>query len=177
MIISMALNQTGRIDVVFNATAPLVKESGPGKHAADLTTKEFMVPLTTIVKSNFIKAHAGVQCRSLGLAEAAQRLRARRFALAQYLKLPHVVVETGRDLGGPTNSRRPSPGSAWREAPCCPQRSILFGGNIRSCRHGPSSHCATKAAEDCAAAQRRFSGTAKRNQAIPLFHDVASAFE
>jgi hypothetical protein len=85
MIISMALNQTGRIDVVFNATAPLVKEYGPGKHAADLTTKEFMVPLTTIVKSNFIKAHAGVQCRSLGLAGAAQRLRARRFALAQYL--------------------------------------------------------------------------------------------
>ena len=90
----MALNQTGRIDVVFNATAPLVKEYGPGKHAADLTTKEFMVPLTTIVKLNFIKAHAGVQCRSLGLAGAAQRLRARRFALAQYLKLPHVVVET-----------------------------------------------------------------------------------
>ena len=78
MIISMALNQTGRIDVVFNATAPLVKEYGPGKHAADLTTKEFMVPLTTIVKSNFTKAHAGVQCRSLGLAGAAQRLRARR---------------------------------------------------------------------------------------------------
>src|SRR5215469_16417011 len=30
------VKQTGRIDVVFNATGPLVKEYGAGKHAADL---------------------------------------------------------------------------------------------------------------------------------------------
>src|SRR5262249_50841734 len=44
------VKQTGRIDVVFNATGPLVKEYGAGKHVADLTIEEFMVPLMTIVK-------------------------------------------------------------------------------------------------------------------------------
>jgi len=55
------VKQTGRIDVVFNATGPLVKEYGAGKHAADLTIEEFMVPLTTIVKSNFITARAAAR--------------------------------------------------------------------------------------------------------------------
>src|SRR5262245_3827149 len=55
------VKQTGHIDVVFNATGPLVKEYGAGKHAVDLTIKEFMVPLTTIVKSNFITTHAAAR--------------------------------------------------------------------------------------------------------------------
>jgi NAD(P)-dependent dehydrogenase (short-subunit alcohol dehydrogenase family) len=48
--------RTGRIDVVFNATGPLVSEYGNGKNAVDLPIEEFMVPLTTIVKSQFITA-------------------------------------------------------------------------------------------------------------------------
>jgi len=55
------VNQAGRIDVLFNATGPLAKEYGAGKHAADLTVEEVMVPLTTIVKSNFITAHAATR--------------------------------------------------------------------------------------------------------------------
>src|SRR5262245_51664722 len=46
------VKQAGRIDVVFNAIGPLVKEYGAGKHVVDLTIEEVMVPLTTIVKSN-----------------------------------------------------------------------------------------------------------------------------
>jgi NAD(P)-dependent dehydrogenase (short-subunit alcohol dehydrogenase family) len=49
--------RAGRIDIVFNAIGPLVSEYGNGKNAVDLPIEEFMVPLTTIVKSQFITAH------------------------------------------------------------------------------------------------------------------------
>jgi len=55
------VRQTGSIDIVFNAVGPLVNEYGNGKHAVDLAIEEFMVPLTTIVKSNFITARAAVR--------------------------------------------------------------------------------------------------------------------
>jgi 3-oxoacyl-[acyl-carrier protein] reductase len=55
------VRQTESIDVVFNAVGPLVNEYGNGKHAVDLAIEEFMVPLTTIVKSNFITARAAVR--------------------------------------------------------------------------------------------------------------------
>jgi len=55
------VKQTGRIDVVFNAIGPLVKEYGAGKHAVDLTIEEVLLPLTTIVKSNFITAQAAAR--------------------------------------------------------------------------------------------------------------------
>lgn len=47
---------TGSIDVVFNAIGPLAHEYGGGKSAIDLTIEEFMVPLTKVVKSQFITA-------------------------------------------------------------------------------------------------------------------------
>lgn len=52
------VRQAGGIDIVFNAVGPLVTEYGNGKHAVDLTIQEFMVPLTTVVKSQFITARA-----------------------------------------------------------------------------------------------------------------------
>src|SRR5215471_17682157 len=55
------VKQIGRIDVVFNAIGPLVSEYGGGKRAVDLTTEEVMVPLTTILKSNFITATAAAR--------------------------------------------------------------------------------------------------------------------
>ena len=53
--------QAGRIDAVFNATGPLAHEYGNGKHAMDLKIEEFMVPLTTVVKSQFITARAAAR--------------------------------------------------------------------------------------------------------------------
>src|SRR5262252_8538049 len=50
--------QAGHIDIVFNATGPRASDYGNGKPAVDLTTAEFMVPLSTIVKSQFITARA-----------------------------------------------------------------------------------------------------------------------
>jgi NAD(P)-dependent dehydrogenase (short-subunit alcohol dehydrogenase family) len=55
------VKQTGRIDAVFNATGPLAREYGNGKHAVNLNINEFMVPLTTVVKSQFITARAAAR--------------------------------------------------------------------------------------------------------------------
>src|SRR5262245_17873474 len=46
--INGVVTQAGTIDVVFNATGPLVKEYGPGRRAVDLPIEHFMVPLTTV---------------------------------------------------------------------------------------------------------------------------------
>jgi NAD(P)-dependent dehydrogenase (short-subunit alcohol dehydrogenase family) len=50
--------QAGKIDIVLDATGPLVEEYGNGKTAVELTIDEFMTPLTTVVKSHFITARA-----------------------------------------------------------------------------------------------------------------------
>lgn len=55
------VKQAGSIDMVFNATGPLVSSYGNGKTAVELTVEEFMVPLTTIVKSQFITARAAAR--------------------------------------------------------------------------------------------------------------------
>jgi NAD(P)-dependent dehydrogenase (short-subunit alcohol dehydrogenase family) len=54
-------NQAGTVDIVFNAVGPLAQEYGNGKRAVDLAIEEFMVPLTTVVKSQFITARAAAR--------------------------------------------------------------------------------------------------------------------
>src|SRR5882672_8007644 len=53
--------QIGSIDIVFNAAGPLAKEYGNGKNAVDLEIEEFMAPVTTVLKSQFITARAGAR--------------------------------------------------------------------------------------------------------------------
>ena len=53
--------QTGKIDIVLDATGPLAKEYGNTKNAVELPIGEFMTPLTTIVKSRFITARAAAR--------------------------------------------------------------------------------------------------------------------
>ena len=48
----------GKIDIEFNAVGPPAADYGSGKPALQLSVDEFMVPLTTIVKSQFITARA-----------------------------------------------------------------------------------------------------------------------
>ncbi len=55
------VKQAGSIDIVFDAVGPLASEYGNGKHAVDLPIDEFMVPLTTVVKSHFITARAAAR--------------------------------------------------------------------------------------------------------------------
>jgi NAD(P)-dependent dehydrogenase (short-subunit alcohol dehydrogenase family) len=62
--------QAGSIDIVFNAIGPRVDDYGTGKNVVDLTVAEFMIPVSTILKSQFItsrvaarymvKQHSGV---------------------------------------------------------------------------------------------------------------------
>jgi 3-oxoacyl-[acyl-carrier protein] reductase len=53
--------KAAKVDIVFNATGPLASEYRNGKHAVDLEIGEFMVPLATIVKSQFITARAAAR--------------------------------------------------------------------------------------------------------------------
>jgi NADP-dependent 3-hydroxy acid dehydrogenase YdfG len=55
------VQQHGPIDVVFNATGPLARDYGSGKNAVDLSVDQFMVPLVSIVKSQFITARAALR--------------------------------------------------------------------------------------------------------------------
>ena len=53
--------RTGSIDIVFNAIGPRADEYGNGKNAVDVTVDEFMVPVTTILKSQFITSRAAAR--------------------------------------------------------------------------------------------------------------------
>jgi NAD(P)-dependent dehydrogenase (short-subunit alcohol dehydrogenase family) len=53
--------QVGTVDVVLDATGPLVRDYGNGKSAVELTIEEFMLPVTTVLKSRFITARAAAR--------------------------------------------------------------------------------------------------------------------
>jgi 3-oxoacyl-[acyl-carrier protein] reductase len=55
------VEQTGKIDIVVDASGPLAKDYGNGKIAVELPVEEFMVPLATIVKARFITARAAAR--------------------------------------------------------------------------------------------------------------------
>jgi 3-oxoacyl-[acyl-carrier protein] reductase len=55
------VRRTGRIDAVFNAVGPLVSEYANGQPAVNLTVDQFMLPLATVVKAQFISARAAVR--------------------------------------------------------------------------------------------------------------------
>jgi 3-oxoacyl-[acyl-carrier protein] reductase len=59
--IESIVKRSGRIDVVFNAVGPLAKEYGNGTHAVGLAIEEFMLPLATVVKAQFISARAAAR--------------------------------------------------------------------------------------------------------------------
>jgi NAD(P)-dependent dehydrogenase (short-subunit alcohol dehydrogenase family) len=56
-----AIAKAGSIDISFNAVGPMAHEYGNGKNAVDLPIEEFMVPLTTVLKSQFITARAAAR--------------------------------------------------------------------------------------------------------------------
>ena len=51
----------GRLDIEFNATGPRASEYANGKPAVDLPIDEFMVPLNTVLLSQFITARAAAR--------------------------------------------------------------------------------------------------------------------
>jgi NAD(P)-dependent dehydrogenase (short-subunit alcohol dehydrogenase family) len=51
----------GSIDIVFNLIGPRLNQYGGGKSAAQLSVDEFMAPLATLVKSQFITSRAAAR--------------------------------------------------------------------------------------------------------------------
>jgi NAD(P)-dependent dehydrogenase (short-subunit alcohol dehydrogenase family) len=56
--VKSVVHQTGSIDIEFNATGPRVGEYGNTKPVVDLAIEEFMIPMNTVLRSNFITARA-----------------------------------------------------------------------------------------------------------------------
>jgi 3-oxoacyl-[acyl-carrier protein] reductase len=52
------VKEAGKIDIAIDVSGPLAKEYGNGKMALDLPVGEFMIPLSTMVRSRFITARA-----------------------------------------------------------------------------------------------------------------------
>ncbi len=59
--VDRVVRNAGGVDIVFNAIGPLPQEYGGGRNAVDLTTEEFMVPLNTVVRSQFITSMAAAR--------------------------------------------------------------------------------------------------------------------
>src|SRR5215472_13652872 len=55
------VKEAGKIDILIDFAGPLAKEYGNGKLAVDLPVEEFMLPLTTMVRSRFITARAAAR--------------------------------------------------------------------------------------------------------------------
>jgi 3-oxoacyl-[acyl-carrier protein] reductase len=55
------VKQSGKLDIVLDAAGPLAKDYGNGKNAVELPVEEFMVPLSTMVRSRFITARAAAR--------------------------------------------------------------------------------------------------------------------
>ena len=55
------VKEAGKIDILIDFAGPLAREYGNGKLAVDLPVEEFMVPLTTMVRSRFITARAAAR--------------------------------------------------------------------------------------------------------------------
>jgi 3-oxoacyl-[acyl-carrier protein] reductase len=59
--VESVVQQTGGLDIEFNATGPRAREYANGKHAVDLPVEEFMVPVDTVLKAQFITASAAAR--------------------------------------------------------------------------------------------------------------------
>ena len=55
------VKQAGSIDIEFNAIGPPPTQYANGKHAVDLAIEQFMLPVTTVLKSQFITARAAAR--------------------------------------------------------------------------------------------------------------------
>jgi NAD(P)-dependent dehydrogenase (short-subunit alcohol dehydrogenase family) len=53
--------RAGGLDIEFNATGPRASEYANGKPAVDLPVEEFMVPVDTVLKAQFITASAAAR--------------------------------------------------------------------------------------------------------------------
>lgn len=55
------VQQAGSIDIEFNATGPRVTEYGHGKPVVELAVEEFMTPVATVLRSQYVTARAAAR--------------------------------------------------------------------------------------------------------------------
>jgi 3-oxoacyl-[acyl-carrier protein] reductase len=55
------VSRAGKVDILLDLTGPRAKDYGNGKTAVELSIQEFMVPLTSMVRSRFITACAAAR--------------------------------------------------------------------------------------------------------------------
>jgi NAD(P)-dependent dehydrogenase (short-subunit alcohol dehydrogenase family) len=59
--IDAIVRQTGKIDIILDASGPLARQYGNGKLVLNLPIDQFMVPLDTMVRSRFVTARAAAR--------------------------------------------------------------------------------------------------------------------
>jgi NAD(P)-dependent dehydrogenase (short-subunit alcohol dehydrogenase family) len=59
--LAAVVQQAGSIEIQFNATGPRISEYGHGKPALELAVDEFMTPVATVLRSQFITARAAAR--------------------------------------------------------------------------------------------------------------------
>jgi NAD(P)-dependent dehydrogenase (short-subunit alcohol dehydrogenase family) len=59
--IKAVTRRAGTVDIVLDATGPQAMEYGNAKMAVELSIEEFMLPVTTVLKSHFITARAAAR--------------------------------------------------------------------------------------------------------------------
>jgi NAD(P)-dependent dehydrogenase (short-subunit alcohol dehydrogenase family) len=59
--VESVVGQSGRLDIEFNATGPRVSEYANGTPAVDLSADLFIVPVNTVLKSQYITARAAAR--------------------------------------------------------------------------------------------------------------------
>jgi NAD(P)-dependent dehydrogenase (short-subunit alcohol dehydrogenase family) len=59
--VESVVRQSGRLDIAFNATGPRVSEYANGTPAVDLSVDLFIVPVNTVLKSQYITARAAAR--------------------------------------------------------------------------------------------------------------------
>ena len=59
--VASVVKQAGRLDVEFNASGPRISEYGNGKPALALSMNEFMTPVETVLRSQFLTAQAAAR--------------------------------------------------------------------------------------------------------------------
>jgi NAD(P)-dependent dehydrogenase (short-subunit alcohol dehydrogenase family) len=59
--VDSVVRESGGVDIVYNAMGPRAQDYGGGRNAIDLSLEEFMAPVSTVLRSNFITAMAAAR--------------------------------------------------------------------------------------------------------------------
>jgi 3-oxoacyl-[acyl-carrier protein] reductase len=59
--LACVVQEAGGLDIAFNATGPRISEYGNGKSAVDVSIEEFVMPVNTVLRSQFVTSRAAAR--------------------------------------------------------------------------------------------------------------------